>query len=90
MTMRKVLHPRDDIDRLYVSRKEGGKGLASTEDSIEDSVDASIQQLGDYMKKRGGRLITATRNNRQQKHQQNNNNLKTKIERKHLYGHFKR
>ena len=41
MTMHKALHPRDDRDRLYVSRKEGGRGLAS----IEDSVDASIQRL---------------------------------------------
>ena len=40
MTMHKALHPRDDVDRLYVSRKEGGRGLAS----IEDSVDASIQR----------------------------------------------
>ena len=39
MTMHKALHPRDDVDRLYVSRKEGGRGLTS----IEDSVDASIQ-----------------------------------------------
>ena len=23
MTMRKALHPKDDVDRLYVSRKEG-------------------------------------------------------------------
>ena len=38
LTMHKALHPRDDIDRQYVSRKEGGRGLAS----IEDSVDASI------------------------------------------------
>ena len=29
-------HPRDDIDRLYVSRKEGGRGR------IEGSADASI------------------------------------------------
>ena len=43
MTMHKALHPRDDVDRLYVSRKEGGRGLAS----IEDSVDASIQRLED-------------------------------------------
>ena len=43
MTMHKALHPRDDIARLYVSRKEGGWGLAS----IEDSVDASIRQLED-------------------------------------------
>ena len=39
MTMHKALYPRDNGDRLYVSRKEGGRGLAS----IEDSVGASIQ-----------------------------------------------
>ena len=43
MIMHKVLHPRDDVDRLYVSRKEGGRGLAS----IEDTVDALIQRLED-------------------------------------------
>ena len=37
MTRHKTLHHRDDVDRLYASRK-GGRGLAS----IEDSVDASI------------------------------------------------
>ena len=58
MTMHKALHPRDDVDRLYVSRKEGGRGLAS----IEDSVDASIQRLEDYIEKLGGGLITAIRN----------------------------
>ena len=31
MTMHKALHPRDDIDRLYVSRNERGGGLASIE-----------------------------------------------------------
>ena len=48
MTMHKALHPRDDVDRLYVSRKEGGRGLAS----IEDTVDASIQ---DYIEKKRAR-----------------------------------
>ena len=55
MIMHKALHHRDDIDRLYVSRKEGGRGPAS----IEDSVDASILRLEDYIEKCGGRLITA-------------------------------
>ena len=45
MTIHKALHPRDDVDRLSVSRKEGGRGLAS----IEDSVDASIQRLEGYI-----------------------------------------
>ena len=58
-TMHKILHPRDDIDRLHVSRKEGGRGLNST----EYSVDASIQRLEDYIESRGRRLVIATRNN---------------------------
>ena len=60
--MHKALHLRDDIDRLYVSRKEGEKGIAS----IEDSVDASIQRLEDYIEKHGG-LITAIRNDSDKK-----------------------
>ena len=43
--MHKALHSRYDIDRLYVPRKEGGRGLTS----IEDSVDASIQRLEDQI-----------------------------------------
>ena len=46
--MYKALHSRNDIDRLYVSTKEGGRGL----DSIED-----------YMKNNKERLIRVTRNN---------------------------
>ena len=58
MTMHKASHPRDDVDRLYISRMRGGRRLAS----IEDSVDASIQQFEDYIEKHEGGLITATRN----------------------------
>ena len=43
MTMHKALYPRDDVDRLYVSRKEGGRGLVS----IKDRIDTSIQRLED-------------------------------------------
>ena len=43
MTMHKALHPRDDVDRLYVSRKVGRREPAC----IEDSVDTSIQRLED-------------------------------------------
>ena len=39
MTMHKALHSREDVDRLNVPRKEGGRGLVS----IKDSVDISIQ-----------------------------------------------
>ena len=58
MTMLKAFHPRDDVDTQYVSRKEGGRGLAS----IKDSVDTSIQRLEDYIEKHERWLITAIRN----------------------------
>ena len=86
MTMYKALHPRDDVDRLYVSRKEVGRWLAS----IEDSVDASIQLLKDYIQKHEGGLITATRNDTENTM---NNTMtitwKQKWEGKQLYGRFK-
>ena len=77
MTIHKALYPRDDVDRLYVSRKEGGRGLAP----IQDRFDASIQRLEDSIKKRRGRLITATRNNIDNTNVNNKNNQK-KIGRK--------
>ena len=58
MTLHKVLYPRDDDVRLYVSIKKRGKGHAST----EDSIDASIQRLDDYLEKHEGGLITTIRN----------------------------
>ena len=87
MTMHKALHPRDDVDRLYVSRKEGGRGHAS----IEDSVYTSIQRLKNYIQKHEGGLITATRNDTENTM---NNRMtitrKQKWEGKQLYGRFKR
>ena len=59
MTMHKALHPKDNVDRLYVPRKEGRRGLAS----IADSVDTSLQRLEDYIEKHKSGLITAIRNN---------------------------
>ena len=87
MTTHKALNPIDDIDRLYVSRKEGGRGLAS----IEDSVDVSIQWLEDYIQKHDGGLITAIRKDNDSTI---DNRLiitrKQKWEGKQLYGRFKR
>ena len=56
--MHKALHRRDDVDRLYVSRKERGRGLAS----IKVTADASVQRLEDYIEKHEGGLITTIRN----------------------------
>ena len=57
--MQKAVYPRDDVDGVYVSRKDGGRGLAS----IEDSVDTSIQRLEDYIEKHEKRMITSIWNN---------------------------
>ncbi len=71
---------------IYVSRKEGGRGLTS----IEDSMDALIKRLEDYIQKHK-KDITATRN----KTENTMNNRMTitrkqKWEVKQLYGRFKR
>ena len=47
MTMYKALHPRDNIDRRYVSRKKEGKRFAGN----EYCVDVTIQELDEYTKK---------------------------------------
>ena len=87
MTMHKALHPRNYVDRLYVSRNEGVRGLAN----IEDIIDASIQRLEDYVEKHEGGLITPIKND-------SDNTManrititrKQKLEEKQLYGRFKR
>ena len=84
--MHKALHPKD-VDRLYVSRKEGGRGLTS----IEDTVDASIQLLEDYIEKHERGLITAIRNDTDNtKDERVTTTRKQKWEGKQLYGRFKR
>ena len=58
MTMPNDLHLRNDVDRLYVSIKEEGRGIVSS----EDSVDVQIQRLEDYIEKYEGGLYTGIRN----------------------------
>ena len=83
MTLHKALHPKDDVDRLHVWRKEWGRGLAS----IEDSVDASIQRLDIYIERHEIGLITAISKNADYAI---NNWLtitrKQKLEEKQIYG----
>ena len=87
MTMHKALHPRDDVDKLYVSRKEGGRGLAS----IEDTVDAFIQRLEDDIEKHERGLITTVRNDIDNTIDERvTTTRKQKWEGKQLYGRFKR
>ena len=87
VTMHEALHPRDDVERLYVSRKEGGRGLTS----IEDTVDAYIQRLEDYMKKHERGLITAIGNDTDNTiDERMATTRKQKWEGKQHYGRFER
>ena len=53
ITMYKAFHLRDDIDRLHVLRKLGGRSLVR----MEEKMDASIWRREDYIKKSRKRLI---------------------------------
>ena len=52
-----ALHAKSDVDRLYIPRKEGGRGLIS----IEDSVELAIRGLEVYVDGSEERLIMAAR-----------------------------
>ena len=52
-----ALHPKSDVDRLYIPRKEGGRGLIS----IEDCVELAIRGLEVYVHRSEERLIQAAR-----------------------------
>ena len=70
-----------------VSRKQGGRGLAS----IEDTVDASIQRLEDYIEKHEWGLITTIRVDTDNTiNERMTTTRKQKWEGKQLYGRFKR
>ena len=45
MTMYGGLHPKSDVDRLYVKRKEEGRGLISVEQCIREEENS----LGFYV-----------------------------------------
>ena len=85
MTMHKALHPRDDVDRLHVSR-EGGKALSS----IEDNVDASIQRLRLHRKVRRRTVYSHRNYTDNTKTNRMTITSKQNWEDKQFYGRFKR
>ena len=52
-----ALHPKSDVDRLYIPRKEGGRGLIF----IEDCVELAIRSLEVYVHGSEEKLIQASR-----------------------------
>ena len=57
MTMNKELHPRGDAARLYVGRKNGGRGLIS----CETCVKTEINNLAWYIKHVRGPIVSIVR-----------------------------
>ena len=57
MTMRNALHPKSNIDRLYIPRKEGGRGLQG----VEETVKVANLGLENCLKESRERLLTAAR-----------------------------
>jgi len=45
LTVHKVHHPKADIDRLYVKRKEGGRGLVQ----VKAAYKAEITSIAEYL-----------------------------------------
>ena len=55
--MYQALHPKSDVDRLYIPRKEGRRALIS----IEDCVELAKRSLEVYVRGSEERLIQAAR-----------------------------
>ena len=55
LTVHRGLHPRSDVDRLYLPRKKGGRGLKS----VEDVVAEEKCSLHYYLGKSGEPLLIA-------------------------------
>ena len=57
MTMHKALHPKSNVDRLYIPRKEDGRRLKC----VEEIVNLTNLGLENYMKESRERLLNAGR-----------------------------
>ena len=55
LTMHKAHHPKDEMHRLYIKRKQGGRTLINIEECVEDAI-AGLHQ---YVQNSKERLICA-------------------------------
>ena len=93
LTMHKAHHPKDSVHRLYISRKEGGRGLIS----IENCVEIATVGLENYIQNSTERLIIAARGENKESTESVNNvkqrikrNRKAELKEKKLHGQFLR
>ena len=55
MTMYWALYPGDNVDRLYIPRKSGGRGIIS----LEHCAEMKIKSMKKYVESRNERLVNA-------------------------------
>ena len=58
MTMNGALHPKSDVDRLYIARQRGGRGLQS----VLETVQSEENSLRWYVKNSQEHLLKAVHN----------------------------
>ncbi|XP_063604907.1 uncharacterized protein LOC134780228 [Penaeus indicus] len=89
LTINRCLHPQADVDRLYVKRSKGGRGLIG----VEDCIAIEVQSLSKYLEKSTETMLIAVVKEQVLKEQRPNadNIMKEKYERykaKELHGKF--
>ena len=58
LTMHNAHHPKSNVERIYIPRKEGGRGLLN----VEDTVNTAILGLEEYVVDSTERILSAARN----------------------------
>ena len=58
LSVYRSLHPQADVDRLYVKRSQGGRGLIS----VEDCVNIEVGSLYRYVEASKEKLLIAVKN----------------------------
>ena len=56
--MHNAHHPKSHVERIYIPRKEGGRGLLN----VEDTVNTAILGLEEYVVDSNERILSAARN----------------------------
>ena len=57
--MHKGSHPKSNVDNLYISRKEGGRGLLNVEDTVYLAIIGLLKYVGNVNSEE--RLLNAAR-----------------------------
>ena len=80
-----VLHPKSDIDRLYLKQKHGGRGLISVEMSVrskENNLGLHVHRSSEMLLKGIKKLLFFKKNSQ--------NEFKNKWQEKRMYEQFVR